>query len=152
VPDTLPPKSEQSQAQRRWSRLTRAAQQEVAAVLASLPQEVRERLMEMSVTFEPKPNAAMVANGIDADRTLGLFTVVSFACAIEVSQRLPPQIILFLDNILAYVRGAGREAALCHNGASFRRHLRVQSSLGCGGRQDFPALRANGGVTGRTIC
>ena len=90
---------------RRWSRMTLAAQQEVEAVLAVLPREVRDQLIELPVTFEPKPNTAMVASGIDADRTLGLFTGVSFARAIAVSQRLPPQIILFLDNIYEYVRG-----------------------------------------------
>ena len=88
-----------------WSHLTSAAQQEVEAVLAALPQEVRERLTELPITFEPKPNSAMVASGIDVNRTLGLFTGVSFARAIEVSQRLPPQVILFLDNIYVYVRG-----------------------------------------------
>ena len=85
--------------------MTLAAQQEVEAVLAALPREVRDRLTELPITFEPKPNTAMVSSGIDADRTLGLFTGVSFARAIAVSQRLPPQIILFLDNIYEYVRG-----------------------------------------------
>jgi predicted Zn-dependent protease with MMP-like domain len=97
--------SESSHDTRRWSRMTLAAQQEVEAMLAALPREVRERLTELPITFEPKPNAAMVASGIDADRTLGLFTGVSFARAIAVSQRLPPQIILFLGNIYEYVRG-----------------------------------------------
>jgi predicted Zn-dependent protease with MMP-like domain len=89
---------------RLWSRLTRAAQQEVAAVLAALPREVRSRLTALPITFEPKPNAAMVANGIDADRTLGLFTGVSYARASEDPRGLP-QVILFLDNIRDYVRG-----------------------------------------------
>ncbi|MCX7009078.1 MAG: metallopeptidase family protein [Kiritimatiellaeota bacterium] len=90
-----------------WSHLTQAAQQEVEGVLATLPQDVRERLSELPITFDPKPNAAMLANGIDADRTLGLFTGVSYARAIEVSQRLPPQIILFLENIFKYARSDG---------------------------------------------
>ena len=89
---------------RRWSRLTQIAQQEVEAVLAMLPREVHDRLSELPITFEPKPNAALVTAGLDPDRTLGLFTGVSYARAIAVSQHLPPQIILFLENILAYVR------------------------------------------------
>jgi len=97
---TVPPEEA-----RHWFRLTQAAQQEVEAVLDALPRAVRERLAELPITFAPKPNAAMVAGGIDPDRTLGLFTGVSFARAVAVSQRLPPQIILFLDNLLAYVRG-----------------------------------------------
>ena len=90
---------------RLWLRATRAAQQEVEAVLAALPREVAARLSELPITFDPKPNAAMCASGIDPDRTLGLFTGVPYTRAIDVSQRLPPQIILFLANILAYVRG-----------------------------------------------
>ena len=89
---------------RRWLRATNAAQEEVEAVLAALPLEVAARLTELPITFDPKPNAAMCAGGIDPDRTLGLFSGVPYARAIDVSQRLPPQIILFLENILAYVR------------------------------------------------
>jgi len=90
---------------RRWARLTQIAQQTVEAVLAALPLEVREQISELPITFDPKPNAAMAASGIDPDRTLGLFSGVPYARAIEVSQRLPPQIILFLTNIHTYVRG-----------------------------------------------
>jgi len=89
---------------RLWSRLTRAAQQEVAAVLAALPREVRDRLAKLPITFEPEPNAAMVASGFDADRTLGLFTAMPSEGTSEGPQRLP-QVILFLDNIRDYVRG-----------------------------------------------
>jgi predicted Zn-dependent protease with MMP-like domain len=94
----------QHQDARLWSRLTRAAQQEVATVLVALPREMRSRLTGLPITFEPKPNATMVANGIDADRTLGLFTGVSYARASEDPRRLS-QVILFLDNIRDYVRG-----------------------------------------------
>jgi predicted Zn-dependent protease with MMP-like domain len=98
----------QHQDARLWSRLTRAAQQEVATVLAALPREVRSRLAELPITFEPKPNAAMVASGMDADRTLGLVTVMPSEGANEVSERLP-QVTLFLDNIREYVRSDGVE-------------------------------------------
>jgi len=81
--------------------LTSVAQAEVESVLASLPAAVRDQLTELPITFEPKPNAAMAACGIHPDYTLGLFTGVPFSRAIEVSQRLPPQIILFLENICA---------------------------------------------------
>ena len=52
----------------------------------------------------------MGANGIDADHTLGLFTGALCSSTIEIPQRLPPQIILFLDSSLAIraqARGAG---------------------------------------------
>ena len=97
--------SDQAQNQYRWLQLTEAAQEEVASVLATLPLEVRDRLAELPITFESKPNAAMAASGIDVGRTLGLFTGVPYSRAIEVSQRLPPQIVLFLENIYGYVRG-----------------------------------------------
>ena len=47
----------------------------------------------------------MAANGIDLNRTLGLFTGVPYARAIEGPQRLPRQSALLLENILEYVRG-----------------------------------------------
>jgi predicted Zn-dependent protease with MMP-like domain len=77
-------------------------------VLTALPREVRDRLAELPITFEPKPNAAMLASGIDADRTLGLFTGVSTPGASEAPQR-QPQVILFLENIREYVRSDGPE-------------------------------------------
>jgi len=48
------------------------------------------------VTFERQPNADLQADGIEAD-TLGLFTGPEFADEGNVS--MPPQIILFLENI-----------------------------------------------------
>jgi len=101
--------SERIQDQRRWFRLTKAAQEEVDRVLAVLPAEVRERLQELPITFDLKPNTAMVAGGLDELGTLGLFTGVPYSRAIEVSQRLPPQIILFLENIYRYARGDAAE-------------------------------------------
>ena len=86
-------------AQDLWSRLTTAAEEEVAAVMGALPDDVRARLSDLPMTFEPRPNAEMVAGGIHADLTLGLFTGVPYPRSIAVSQRLPPQIILFLENI-----------------------------------------------------
>ena len=103
-----PPMSSPHHNARLWARLTRAAQQEVSAVLAALPREVRDRLTELPITFEPKPSAALVASGMDADRTLGLVTVMPSVGANEVTERLP-QGILFLDNIREYVRSDGPE-------------------------------------------
>ena len=91
---------------RLWARLSRAAQQEVAAVFAALPREVRDRLAKLSITFEPKPSAALVAGDIDADRTLGLFVG---AQATRADQVMPPQLALYLDNIREYVRSDGPE-------------------------------------------
>jgi predicted Zn-dependent protease with MMP-like domain len=97
------------QDQRHWFSLAKVAQEEVDAVLATLPEEVRARLQELPITFDPKPNTAMVAGGIDELGTLGLFTGVPYSRAVEVSQRLPPQLILFLENIYRYARGDAAE-------------------------------------------
>lgn len=69
---------------------------EVAATLQALPAPLRERARHVPVTFEPAPNAGLQADGIAAD-TLGLFVGPDFAH--ETSVPMPPQIILFLDNL-----------------------------------------------------
>ena len=69
---------------------------EVDATLAALPAPLLERVRDLPVTFEPVPNAEMRADGIAAD-TLGLFVGPEFAD--EVVVPMPPQIILFLDNL-----------------------------------------------------
>ena len=72
------------------------ALEEVEVTLAALPKPLRERAEKLPVTFERQPNAGLQADGIEAD-ALGLFTGPEFAE--EVNEPLPPQIILFLENI-----------------------------------------------------
>ena len=79
-----------------WDRLRTLALDEVAATLKALPIPLQEKARSVPVTFEPVPNAEFLADGIAAD-TLGLFTGPDFAE--EASVPLPPQIILFLENI-----------------------------------------------------
>ena len=64
--------------------------------LAALPEPLRERAEKLPVIFERQPNAELQADGIEAD-TLGLFTGAEFAEENDVP--LPPQIILFLENM-----------------------------------------------------
>jgi hypothetical protein len=64
--------------------------------LAALPKPLRERAEKLPVTFERQPNADLQADGIEPD-TLGLFTGPEFAD--EENVPMPPQIILFLENI-----------------------------------------------------
>lgn len=80
----------------RFHRLQTLALDEVAATLQSLPQPLRERARQVPVTFEPAPNAGLQADGIAPD-TLGLFVGPDYAS--ELSVPMPPQIILFLDNL-----------------------------------------------------
>ncbi len=79
-------------------RLRRLALSEVEATLADLPAPLRERAQALPVTFQPCPNRAQCADGIERD-TLGLFIGPEHACEETSALPLPPQIILFLDNL-----------------------------------------------------
>ena len=81
-----------------WERLRALALDEVAATLDELPEPLRERARVVPVTFERVPNAGLQADGIAAD-TLGLFVGPDFAD--EQAVPMPPQIILFLENLWA---------------------------------------------------
>ena len=85
-----------------WKRLRELALAEVEATLASLPKPLRERAEKLPVTFERQPNAGLQADGIEAD-TLGLFTGPEFAD--EGNVPMPPQIILFLENLWDFAEG-----------------------------------------------
>jgi len=85
-----------------WEKKRALALAEVEALLAALPPPLRERAQKLPVTFEPCPNAALQADGIEAD-TLGLFTGAEFADEGQVP--LPPQIILFLGNLWDFAEG-----------------------------------------------
>jgi predicted Zn-dependent protease with MMP-like domain len=79
-----------------WERLCRLAEREVERTLSSLPRDLRQRARQLPVTFETIPNADFQADGIESD-TLGLF--VGAEHADEETVPLPPQIILFLENL-----------------------------------------------------
>lgn len=75
---------------------------EVEATLARLPSPLREKAARLPVTFERIPNTGLQADGIAPD-TLGLFVGPDFAE--EESVPMPPQIILFLENIWDMAEG-----------------------------------------------
>lgn len=79
-----------------WEKLRDIASAQVEATLARLPRPLRERALALPITFERRPNAELQADGIEAD-TLGLFTGAEFAD--EGQAPMPPQIILFLENL-----------------------------------------------------
>jgi predicted Zn-dependent protease with MMP-like domain len=81
-----------------WPKLHALALEEVEATLAALPAPLRDRAQPLPVTFERVPNAAHRGDGIEPD-TLGLFVGPEFAEEETASLPLPPQIILFLENI-----------------------------------------------------
>jgi len=79
-----------------WNLWRDRALAEVEATLAALPGPLREQAGKLAVTFESVPNAELQADGIEVD-TLGLFVGPEFAD--EEAVPMPPQIILFLDNL-----------------------------------------------------
>ena len=81
-----------------WDNLKRLALTEVEATLAALPVPLRERAAPLPVTFERVPHADFVAEGIEAD-SLGLFTGPAFGEEEHCASPVPPQIILYLENL-----------------------------------------------------
>jgi predicted Zn-dependent protease with MMP-like domain len=87
-----------------WKALRSLALSEVESTLAALPSALREQALSLPVTFERRPNAGLRRDGIEPD-TLGLFTGPEFADEENTLSPLPPQIILFLDNIWEQAEG-----------------------------------------------
>jgi predicted Zn-dependent protease with MMP-like domain len=87
-----------------WQKLHALAREEVQATLAALPAPLRERAQALPVTFERHPNAALRRDGIEPD-TLGLFVGPEFAEEETTTIPLPPQIILYLENIWDLAEG-----------------------------------------------
>jgi predicted Zn-dependent protease with MMP-like domain len=85
-----------------WQKLCDLATAEVEATLADLPAPLRERAAQLPVTFERVPNAGLQADGIAPD-VLGLFTGAEMAEGDTVP--MPPQIILFLENLWDFADG-----------------------------------------------
>ena len=85
-----------------WEKLCAIAAAEVEATVLALPKPLQVRAGGLPVTFERRPNADLQADGIEPD-TLGLFTGAEFAD--EGNVPLPPQIILFLENLRDFAEG-----------------------------------------------
>ena len=81
-----------------WEHWLALAQAEVEETIASLPEDLRTRAQVLPVTYEPRPGRALVRDGIEPD-TLGLFVGPDFASEEHPGAVLPPQILLFLENI-----------------------------------------------------
>lgn len=87
-----------------WEYLCQLARAEVTATRAALPPPLRARAQPLPVTFERVPNAALQTEGIEPD-TLGLFTGPAFGDEEQSVSPLPPQIILFLENLWDFAEG-----------------------------------------------
>jgi predicted Zn-dependent protease with MMP-like domain len=85
-----------------WEKLQNLAAEKIETTLEELPKPLREQARKLPVTFERAPNAGMQADGIEWD-TLGLFTGAEFAD--DGGTVLPPQIILYLENLWDFAEG-----------------------------------------------
>ena len=79
-----------------WNYLLSIARAEVDRTLAALPKPLRDQAARLPVSYERTPNGAIVADGYEPD-LLGLF--IGAALDEPHDSPLPPQIILFLDNL-----------------------------------------------------
>ena len=80
-----------------WESLLRVAEDEVKAVIFSLPVELRQEAEKLPVSYDSRRDEDLQA--LDLDGTLGLFVGASHMHAMEELDSLPPQIILFLINL-----------------------------------------------------
>lgn len=87
-----------------WKLLLSLAQEEVQGTLDALPPELRERALPLPVVYERVPSAELVADAIEED-TLGLFVGEAFPDGEGGPSPLPPQIILFLENLWDFAEG-----------------------------------------------
>ncbi len=86
-----------------WSERLAAARQEVDATLGDLPSALREAARSLPVLYERRPNAALLRDGLEPD-VLGLF-VGDPRAEDGAASHLPPQILLFLDNLWEFADG-----------------------------------------------
>ena len=89
---------------RNWKHLCALALGEVESALAELPEPLRVEAQKLPITFERRPSRAMQADGIASD-TLGLFVGPEFADRDVSASPIPPQIILYLENLWEQAEG-----------------------------------------------
>jgi predicted Zn-dependent protease with MMP-like domain len=85
-----------------WSQLLSLAQEEVRATIEDLPEPVRQHAAPLPVTYERQPSPGLLADNYDPD-LLGLF--VGAPLSAPEDSPLPPQIILFLENLWDFADG-----------------------------------------------
>lgn len=87
--------------------LRRRAAEEADALYRDLPAELGARARAVPLVFEGTPDEALVRSGV-APETLGLFVGVPFAEE-PTGAPLPPEILLFLENLWASAGGRDAE-------------------------------------------
>jgi len=87
-----------------WNRLLHIAEAEVERTIRSLPPALRGKAERLPITYAPRPNPALEEDGIEPD-TLGLFVGGALADSAEGAVSMPPQILLFLENLWEAANG-----------------------------------------------
>ncbi len=87
-----------------FKQLSAIAQPVVSAARRRLPTAVRTAAEKVPVCYEPHPNAALLAEGWEPD-ILGLFVGHEHGGELAEGATLPPQILLFLENLWDYAEG-----------------------------------------------
>ena len=86
------------------ARLTQLAATTVEAVQRSLPPEIRPLALAVPVHYEALPHPSVLAEGFEPD-ILGLFTGSAFGTEIAHNQPIPPEILLYLENLWDLAEG-----------------------------------------------
>ncbi len=84
--------------------LERIAKTAVAALRLELPREMARRAAEVPVVMLPRPTKAMVRDGVEPD-LLGLFVGPNWSEGLEGGDPLPPEILLFVENLWDFAEG-----------------------------------------------
>lgn len=87
-----------------WDHLRALADDEVRTTVKRLPLALRRQAQLLPVVFEPRPNDQLIADGYDQD-LLGLFVGNSFGDEETGCVDVPPQILLFLENLWEFSDG-----------------------------------------------
>ena len=83
----------------KWDELEAIAKEEVETLKRSLPQEIGTHAQELPVVWMARPTRKIVReDGLDPD-LLGLFVGPNCTEGLEGADPLPPEIILFLENL-----------------------------------------------------
>lgn len=87
-----------------WDELLAAAQEEVRATVAELPEDLRAAAEQLPVLYQPRPDRALRRSGCAPD-LLGLFVGSPFAAAETAHGELAAHMFLFLENLLLEADG-----------------------------------------------
>ncbi|HAV62467.1 MAG TPA: hypothetical protein DCY13_08900 [Verrucomicrobiales bacterium] len=87
-----------------FTELKRIARQETGAVIEGLPAALREAALKVPLVLERVPTDNQIADGLEPD-LLGLFVGPEYSDQ-EAHGSLPPQILLFLENLWDFAEEA----------------------------------------------